>query len=158
MARKKFYVVFRGRQPGIYKSWERCSEQVMGFRNNLYRGFDSLAEAMDAFDSFASVNNSYNTVQLVPRNSTSGGITPESAPMLHNQATATQAPHVTNLAYPPTWTQRNVVRGRTGAKDDGLQVDPEILSMERQNAFAMGCLVGVLATIATQPRRRHDSE
>ncbi|KAK1290517.1 hypothetical protein QJS10_CPB18g01554 [Acorus calamus] len=50
--RKCVYAVARGRNPGIYSSWEKCSEQVNGFPGNQYKGFDTVAEAecyMSAF-------------------------------------------------------------------------------------------------------------
>jgi len=30
------YVVFHGKQPGIYRTWYECSEQVLGFKNTRY--------------------------------------------------------------------------------------------------------------------------
>ncbi|KAJ1396667.1 Ribosomal protein L9/RNase H1, N-terminal [Sesbania bispinosa] len=43
--RKKTYVVFRGRQPGIYSSWVECHQQVNGFTGCLFRSYSSLEEA-----------------------------------------------------------------------------------------------------------------
>jgi len=45
----KFYVVWKGRNPGIYDSWEDCKNQVFGFEGAQYRGFLSHKEAVDAF-------------------------------------------------------------------------------------------------------------
>lgn len=48
MAKKKsFYAVIRGRQPGLYKSWESCENQIRGFSDNLFKGFVSENEAVD---------------------------------------------------------------------------------------------------------------
>ena len=41
----KFYVVKKGRKPGIYMSWDACKAQVMGFPNARYKGFKTKAEA-----------------------------------------------------------------------------------------------------------------
>ncbi|KAJ1442558.1 Ribosomal protein L9/RNase H1, N-terminal [Sesbania bispinosa] len=41
----KFYVVFVGRQPGIYGSWEECESQVLGYSGNKHQSFKSLEEA-----------------------------------------------------------------------------------------------------------------
>lgn len=49
MAKRKFYVVFHGYQPGIYDSWEECEAQIKGFSNAKYRAFDSCEEATEAF-------------------------------------------------------------------------------------------------------------
>lgn len=50
MAKKqKFYVVWKGLQPGIYNSWEACKQQVTGVAGAQYKSFDSHAEADAAF-------------------------------------------------------------------------------------------------------------
>ncbi|RDL32502.1 uncharacterized protein BP5553_08958 [Venustampulla echinocandica] len=43
------YVVFRGREPGIYYSWPDCDKQVKGFSGNYYLGYDTRCEAETAF-------------------------------------------------------------------------------------------------------------
>lgn len=45
----KVYVVWQGRTPGIYHSWESCKAQVDGFSGAKYRSFKTLAEANSAF-------------------------------------------------------------------------------------------------------------
>lgn len=47
-----FYVVFKGRNPGVYNTWETCAENVIGFRGCLYRYFNSREEAFAAYDSY----------------------------------------------------------------------------------------------------------
>lgn len=47
--RQKYYVVWRGVQPGIYLTWEECEHQVKGFPNPKYKAFDTEAEAMTAY-------------------------------------------------------------------------------------------------------------
>ena len=42
---KKYYVVWNGRIPGIYESWNECKAQVDGFENAKYKSFESLSEA-----------------------------------------------------------------------------------------------------------------
>lgn len=43
--KKKYYVVKKGRVPGIYFSWEDCKKMVDGYPGPVYRGFATLAEA-----------------------------------------------------------------------------------------------------------------
>jgi ribonuclease HI len=50
MADKKFYVVWRGRIPGIYESWADCAIQVSGFPGAKFKGFKTLFDAQQAFD------------------------------------------------------------------------------------------------------------
>ena len=46
---QKWYVVWQGRQPGIYASWDECAEQVKGFPDAKYKAFPTRAEAEAAF-------------------------------------------------------------------------------------------------------------
>ena len=43
------YVVWRGRKPGIYTSWEACKAQVEGYPNALFKAYPTLAMARRAF-------------------------------------------------------------------------------------------------------------
>ncbi|MFK7971099.1 MAG: viroplasmin family protein [Bacteroidia bacterium] len=45
----KFYVVWKGRKPGIYNTWKECQANIMGFPGARYRSFESKAEAEYAF-------------------------------------------------------------------------------------------------------------
>ena len=42
MPKNKFYVVWRGKIPGIYEGWADCRKQVDGFNVALYKGFPTL--------------------------------------------------------------------------------------------------------------------
>jgi len=39
------YVVFRGRKPGIYRTWIECEEQVTKYPKAVHKGFESSAQA-----------------------------------------------------------------------------------------------------------------
>ena len=49
MSKKKFYVVWRGKKPGIYTSWQVCKRQIDGFEKSAYKSFSTLAQAELAF-------------------------------------------------------------------------------------------------------------
>ncbi|MFN4286372.1 MAG: viroplasmin family protein [Lacibacter sp.] len=49
MKKKKYYVVWKGRQPGIYDNWDDCRKQVEGFAGAAYKAFESHAAAETAF-------------------------------------------------------------------------------------------------------------
>ena len=51
MAKKKFYVVWVGRQPGVYDNWADCAEQVNGFSGAKYKAFEKEVQARAAFAS-----------------------------------------------------------------------------------------------------------
>lgn len=48
-SKRKFYVVWEGRAPGVYDSWEECEAQVSGFPGARYKAFGSQADAVAAF-------------------------------------------------------------------------------------------------------------
>jgi len=49
MAKNKFYVVWQGRNPGIYSSWEACSKEISGFNGAKYKSFPNRLTAETAF-------------------------------------------------------------------------------------------------------------
>ena len=51
MSKYKFYVVWKGRQPGIYSSWAEAEQQVRGMAGAEYKAFGSRQEAETAFRS-----------------------------------------------------------------------------------------------------------
>ena len=48
MPKQKFYVVWKGRKPGIFTSWAECEKQVKGFVSAEYKAFGTLDEAESA--------------------------------------------------------------------------------------------------------------
>jgi len=46
------YVVFRGRTPGIYSTWEKTAQQVQGFEGASWRKFTSDGDAQKAFEDY----------------------------------------------------------------------------------------------------------
>lgn len=54
MAKQKFYAVRKGKQPGIYTSWDACKRQVDGFSGAEYKSFQTEAEAKQYLDGGAS--------------------------------------------------------------------------------------------------------
>lgn len=48
MAYKKWYVVWKGIEPGIYESWAECKRQIDGFEGALYKSFATREEAIEA--------------------------------------------------------------------------------------------------------------
>lgn len=49
MPKQKFYVVWRGRKPGVYDSWDDCKQQVEGFGEAAYKAYATLEDAEEAF-------------------------------------------------------------------------------------------------------------
>jgi ribonuclease HI len=51
MSNHKYYVVWKGRTPGIFTSWPEAEKQIKGFAGAQYKSFGSLPEAQAAFQS-----------------------------------------------------------------------------------------------------------
>src|SRR5687767_9555107 len=49
MISNKFYVVWKGRKPGIYRSWDECKAQVEMFPGAKYKAFKNRSEAEHAY-------------------------------------------------------------------------------------------------------------
>ena len=49
MPKNKYYVVWKGRNPGVYDNWDACKKEVEGFQGALYKGFPDKASADAAF-------------------------------------------------------------------------------------------------------------
>lgn len=45
----KFYVVWKGAEPGVYDSWADCQQQIQNVKGALYKSFDTKAAALKAF-------------------------------------------------------------------------------------------------------------
>ncbi|MBE0648173.1 MAG: ribonuclease H family protein, partial [Bacteroidales bacterium] len=50
MPKNKFYVVWVGKQPGVYNGWSDCRKQVEGYNGAKYKGFPTKELADAAFD------------------------------------------------------------------------------------------------------------
>lgn len=48
-SKNKYYVVWKGRTPGVYDSWEACKKEIDGFPGALYKGFPDRASAEQAY-------------------------------------------------------------------------------------------------------------
>lgn len=74
-----WYVVYRGRSPGVYNSWRSCQEQVAGFSNNSYQGFETLQEAQ------ANYMNYLNTIPLGDQDVIEHQVIAQAIPNVGNQ-------------------------------------------------------------------------
>lgn len=49
MGKQKYYVVWKGNNPGIYDSWDECKKQIDGFTDAVYKSFKDKTLAEKAF-------------------------------------------------------------------------------------------------------------
>jgi len=47
--KQKYYVVWKGVNPGVYSSWTECQLQIKGYDGAIYKSFESKEEATIAF-------------------------------------------------------------------------------------------------------------
>lgn len=47
--KNNYYVVWKGRNPGVYDNWDACKMEVENFPGALYKGFPDKASAEEAF-------------------------------------------------------------------------------------------------------------
>lgn len=64
--RKKYYVVWKGQQPGVYESWDQCQKQVAGFPGAQYKSFASRAAAEKALGQLYEAHKGRITSRLSP--------------------------------------------------------------------------------------------
>ena len=93
MGKKKFiYAVAKGRQTGLFHSWEECKSQVDGFGGACYKKFTNSEDAQKFLD--AGSYDAYSKVQSSPSGSESPGGNP-SAPPSRSFSTFASAPILT---------------------------------------------------------------
>jgi viroplasmin and RNaseH domain-containing protein len=51
---KKYYVVKKGLQPGIYSTWTECKNNVVGIRGAVYKSFTDYDSAIDFYNDIES--------------------------------------------------------------------------------------------------------
>jgi ribonuclease HI len=73
MAKQKYYVVWKGRQPGVYSSWNETLAQVHQFPDAVYKSFENKSEAEAAFSQKAAAF-------VAPRGQGRGGTSSGSKP------------------------------------------------------------------------------
>ncbi|GAB3171872.1 ribonuclease H1 domain-containing protein [Telluribacter humicola] len=70
--KQKYYVVWQGRQTGVFTDWKECEAQIKGFQDARYKSFDSLKEAEAAIQrnywEFVSKKETTTTVKDAPAN------------------------------------------------------------------------------------------
>ena len=50
MTKQKYYVVWKGNNPGIYQSWERCQIEIKNAKGALFKSFSDKEEAKKAYE------------------------------------------------------------------------------------------------------------
>ena len=55
MAKQKYYVVWKGREIGVFENWDECKSHIEGYQGAVYKSFTTKEAAIDAFGSNSSL-------------------------------------------------------------------------------------------------------
>jgi ribonuclease HI len=130
----KYYVVWKGRKPGIYESWEKCKEQVFGFDGAAYKSFKNEEEAIVAYNlskNYKISSRSTNTkISATEKNSTAGN------PILDSISVDGAGNNLTGLVeYQGVYTRTKQVLFKRGPFDGGTNNLVEFLALVHALAF-----------------------
>ena len=75
MAKKeKFYVVWKGKRPGVYTTWDDCKAAISGYKGAQYKSFPTFDQAKKAYNS--------NYEEYKGKKNSSPGLSPEQLLMI----------------------------------------------------------------------------
>jgi ribonuclease HI len=75
MAKQKFYVVWAGKNTGIFNNWPEVQKSVIGYKGAKHKSFPTLAEAEAAFSKAPEQTRALSSPAKVSKNSTSTTVT-----------------------------------------------------------------------------------
>lgn len=115
--KQKYYVVWRGHEPGIYTSWPECQAQVMGYGGALYKSFRTEQEAREAFATPPTP-----PVHAARKAKAASASAKDDAPMVPHLPKASKGP-TGCPPPPPDWRNDTVLPLPLEVKADALAVD-----------------------------------
>lgn len=115
--KQKYYVVWRGHEPGIYTSWADCQAQVMGYGGALYKSFRTEQEAREAFATPPTP-----PVHAARKAKAASASAKDDAPMVPHLPKASKGP-TGCPPPPPDWHNDTVLPLPLEVKADALAVD-----------------------------------
>ena len=64
----KYYVVFKGHNPGVYDDWEEVKLQTDGFPGAVFKGYSSSEEASEAYRNYSGTEDKNELFRLISNN------------------------------------------------------------------------------------------
>ena len=61
----KYYVVFKGHNPGVYDNWDEVNEQTKGFPGAIFKGFSTSEEAAAAYRNYTGAEDRNELYKLI---------------------------------------------------------------------------------------------
>lgn len=49
MGKQKYYVVWKGKNPGVYDSWQKCQQEIKNIKGARFKSFDDVKKADNAY-------------------------------------------------------------------------------------------------------------
>lgn len=133
---KKMYVVFKGRRPGIYYTWEECRQQVEGYSSAIFRGYKSASEAFTQWTAFC---------DLSAQQKTGVG----EVVMDYDNMVSMHGPHYfAGCSNDPIGSSRSAsydCQNSAGHGTEGDGVEETSGSLEASMGMIIGCLIIILA-------------
>ena len=133
MAKGKFYVVWQGHEPGVYRDWNVCKKQIENFPNAKYKSFEKEEEANVAFrrgfEDYIKTGKSADKISL-PKASFAGKPDPES---LSVDAACGGNPGI--MEYRGVYTRTGQEIFRIGPFEEGTNNIGEFLAIVHGLAF-----------------------
>ena len=134
MAKRKYYVVWKGRKTGIFTSWNECKKQIDRFSDAKYKSFKTRQEAEEAFkeDSYSTQSSKSSPVK-----SKSGAYTPSSSSII-NESISVDASCLGNpglMEYQGVETASKKILFRCGPFQDGTNNIGEFLAIVHGLAY-----------------------
>jgi len=66
MGKQKYYVVWKGKNPGVYDSWQKCQEEIKNIKGARFKSFDDLKKAENAYsigyDEYKKINTIFSNI------------------------------------------------------------------------------------------------
>lgn len=119
--KQKYYVVWEGQQPGIYRSWPEAQAQIEGWKGARFKSFTSLNEATVAFRKGSDDNlEAVATLLLQAR---------EKGREARRRAAASPAPKAPaqKITTPPAWQSNPLVDKNAIAVDASCLGNPGVM-------------------------------
>ena len=141
---RKYYVVWEGRAPGVYDSWEECEEQTKGFPGARYRSYKSQDDAVHAFRN--GPGSDLDILRAIASHR-SQHVNYEAFPEIRLDALAVDGACSRNpgpMEYRGVWVATGEELFRVGPLDDGTNNIGEYLAIARRDRNSDSWYIGAI--------------
>ena len=147
-AKKKFYVVWVGVEPGIYSSWTECQLQVNGFKGARFRSYASMAEAQEAYaagpdeDSLRATDSSDTSVLADSSDESSSSAANSFSSAVNREGSVSPRSFADGLTLPPGVVENSLAVDAGCSGNPGKMEYRGVHVASRQQVFHFGPMYG----------------